>query len=115
MLSPQPVTSSVLTPKGFVRLSDLKAGDEICGLANAVQTISHYDNEGEKDCIRITLEDGSSAESALDHRWWVRKGDVEMTAISFELLESFQVAQEKGTDMTCPYSGCSKAGRFRSV
>ena len=98
MLSPQPVTSSVLTPKGFVRLSDLKAGDEICGLANAVQTISHYDNEGEKDCIRITLEDGSSAESALDHRWWVRKGDVEMTAISFELLESFQVAQEKGTD-----------------
>lgn len=97
VLSPQPLTSSVLTPSGFVKLADLKAGDEVCGLANAVQTITHYDNEGEKDCIGITLEDGSYAESALDHRWWVLKDGVEMTAISFELLESFQVSQEKGT------------------
>lgn len=98
VLSPQPLTSSVLTPHGFIRLSDLKAGDEICGLANAVQTIVHYDPEGEKDCIRITLDDGSSAESALDHRWWVLKDGVEMTAISFELLESCQIAREKGTE-----------------
>ena len=98
VLSPQPLTSSVLTPKGFVKLSELKAGDEIAGLANSIQTIVHYDLEGEKDCIRITLADGSSAESALDHRWWVLKDGVEMTAISFELLESYEVSQEKGTD-----------------
>lgn len=95
VLNPQPVTSSVLTPGGFVKIADLKVGDEIVGLANSVQTVVHYENEGQKDCIRITLEDGSSAESALDHRWWILKGDTEMTAISFELLESFQIAQEK--------------------
>ena len=98
VLSPQPLTSSVLTPTGFVKLSDLKAGDEVVGLANSVQTITHYDLEGEKDCIRITLEDGSSAESALDHKWWVLKEGTEMTAISFELLESFQIASENRRD-----------------
>ena len=97
VLNPQPLTSSILTPGGFVKISELKAGDEVCGLGDTTQTITHYDLEGEKDCIRLTLADGSSAESALDHKWWILKDGNEMTAISFELLESFQICQERGT------------------
>lgn len=98
VLNPQPLTSHILTPKGFVSLADLKAGDTVAGIGGEWQTITHCDREGEKDCIRVVLEDGSSAESALDHKWWILKDGQEMTAIGFELLESYQIAKEKGLE-----------------
>lgn len=96
VLNPQPLTSLILTPSGFRPLSDIKAGDVVMGLGGLLQSVTHYELEGEKDCIRIILEDGSSAESALDHKWWVMKDGQEMTAIAFELLECFQNAQSHG-------------------
>lgn len=95
-LSPQDPESSILTPNGFVKFKDVKVGDEICGIANERQTVVHIDPCGEKDFIRITCEDGSSARSALDHKWWALKDGNEMTVIGFELLESFQLAEERG-------------------
>lgn len=97
VLNPQPLTSSILTPSGFRKIADIKVGDEILGLENTVQHITHCDNEGEKDCIRIELEDGSTAESALDHKWWIiRDGQGDTTAIAWELLEHWQLCVEKG-------------------
>lgn len=91
VLNPQPKTSHILTPEGYKSLEQVKVGDEICGIGNGRQTIIFLEDEGEKDCIRITLTDGSKAESALDHKWWIhREGIGEMTAVSFELLESWQ-------------------------
>lgn len=97
VLNPQPLTSSVLTPNGFVKIADLNVGDEVCGLENTVQTITHCDREGLKNCVRIELEDGSSAECALDHKWWIiREGQGDSTAIAFELLEHWEICKEKG-------------------
>lgn len=101
VLNPQPLTSKILTPSGFKLISEIKAGDEVCGIDNEKQYITHCDLEGKKECIRIVLEDGSSAESALDHKWWCLREGNEMTAISFELLESYQLAKEKGIDYDC--------------
>lgn len=96
VLNPQPLTSSILTPSGFKKIEELHAGDEIVGLKNEKQYITHCDFEGEKDCIRIELKDGSSAECALDHKWWIyRDGQGDSTAIAFELLEHWQVCQER--------------------
>lgn len=97
VLNPQPLTSKILTPEGFRLISEIKAGDTVCGLQNEIQTITHCDLEGEKECIRIILEDGSRAECALDHKWWIEKNGEDTTAISFELLEAYQVCEEKGT------------------
>lgn len=97
VLNPQPLTSSILTPSGFRKISEIRVGDEIVGLQNDRQHITHCDREGEKDCIRIELEDGSSAESALDHKWWImRDGQGDSTAIAFELLEHWQICEERG-------------------
>lgn len=97
VLNPQPLTSSILTPSGFRRIADIRPGDEIVGLWNERQYITHCDREGEKDCIRLELEDGSSAESALDHKWWIiRDGQGDSTAIAFELLEHWQICEERG-------------------
>lgn len=97
VLNPQPATSKILTPSGYKPLSDIRQGNIVMGLNNTFQRITHVSPCGEQDCIRIILEDGSSAESALDHKWWVMKDGQEMTAISFELLESFQTAEKYGT------------------
>ena len=96
VLGPQPLDSHVLTPWGWRPFSDIVAGDIVCGIHNTIQTITHFTPHGVKECIRIILEDGSSAESSLDHKWWIMKDGQEMTAISFELLECFQNAQMHG-------------------
>lgn len=97
VLNPQPSTSSILTPKGFRRLSEVRQGDMIVGSHGELKYITHLEKQGEKDCIRVILEDGSSAESALDHKWWIyREGIGEMTAIGFELLEYWQKLTASG-------------------
>lgn len=95
VLGPQPLTSKVLTPFGWKPMSAIRKGDIIEGLYGTLQTVTHWTPHGEKECIRIILDDGSSAESSLDHKWWVIKDGQEMTAIAFELLESFQTAAKK--------------------
>lgn len=96
VLNPQRTTSKILTPQGYKPFSDIKEGDIVLGLHGTFQTVTHADNVGEKDCVRIILEDGSAAESSLDHKWWVMREGQEMTAIAFELLESFQTAVRYG-------------------
>lgn len=99
VLNPQPKGSLVLTPKGFVKIEDLKVGDEICGIENKVQTITHSTDEGLKDCVRLILEDGSKAESALDHKWLVYKKDRgDFIATSWEILEAMQIIGDNNTD-----------------
>lgn len=96
VLNPQPVGSKVLTLDGFVAIEKLRAGDKIVGVCNYEQEVTHVDNEGEKDCVRITIEDGSSVECALDHKWVIRKGETGYceTATSWELLEAFEVLKD---------------------
>lgn len=96
VLNPQPLESQVLTPFGWKKISNLHEGDEVCGLGGSIQRVTHYTPCGQQDCIRLILDDGSCAESALSHKWWVLKDGQEMTAVSFELLECFQNAQMYG-------------------
>lgn len=96
VLNPQPVSSVILTPHGYERIGDIRPGDIVLGIGNELQRVLHADNVGEKECIRIILDDGSSAESSLDHKWWIlRDGIGEMTAIGFELLEAFQICRDR--------------------
>lgn len=95
VLNPQPLDSLISTPDGFVRIDDINVGDVIHGILNKEQTIVHKTYEGEKNCIKITLIDGSAAESALDHKWIIHKeGRGEFAAMSWEILEAFQILKE---------------------
>lgn len=94
VLNPQPLTSRVRTPEGFTEISSLKKGDRIYGITKKEQEITNIHYEGEKDCIRIILEDGSCAESSLDHKWPIwRPSTGDMTAVAFELLEAYQTSR----------------------
>lgn len=95
VLNPQPKGSLVLTPNGFRKIEEFKEGDIICGISEHTQKITHCTFEGYKDCVKIVLEDGSSSECALDHKWLVYKEDRgEFIATSWEILEAVQIIKE---------------------
>lgn len=71
VLNPQPVDSLVLTPRGFIRIGDLKAGDIICDTKGGTQRVNFVLDKGMQPCVEFSLMDGRTVESALSHNWLV--------------------------------------------
>ena len=65
-----PLDSLVLTPKGFVKMGDIRPGsivtDPTTGGHSVVLTIHP---QGKKDIYRVTFDDGASLEVGLEHLW----------------------------------------------
>ena len=76
VLNPQPWDSLVATPNGFVRISELKAGDIICNTKGGTQRVNFVLDKGEIECVEFYLSDDRKVTSALEHNWLVntRKG-----------------------------------------
>ncbi len=85
----QPYDAKVLTPDGFVRMGDIKVGDVICGSNGGTQRVLRIYEQGEKDVVRFTMRDGSSAESSLDHLW-----KIDCTVIQGEHISGLYTASE---------------------
>lgn len=69
VLNPQPYDSMVATPNGFVKISELKPGDEILDTKGGTQHVNYIIDKGEIDCVEFTFRDGRKAQSALSHNW----------------------------------------------
>lgn len=69
VLNPQPYDSMVATPNGFVKISELKAGDEILDTNGGTQYVNYIIDKGEIDCVEFTFRDGRKVQSALSHNW----------------------------------------------
>lgn len=68
----QPMYSKVLTPNGFIRMGDVKVGDEvIAGNGNVSKVLGIYP-QGKKQIYEITLENGYKCRCSADHLWHVR-------------------------------------------
>ena len=85
----QPYDAKVLTPDGFVRMGDIKVGDVICGSNGGTQRVLRIYEQGEKDVVRFTMRDGSSAESSLDHLW-----KIDCTVIQGEHIRGLYTTSE---------------------
>ena len=85
----QPYDAKVLTPDGFVRMGDIKVGDVICGFNGGAQRVLRIYEQGEKDVVRFTMRDGSSAESSLDHLW-----KIDCTVIQGEHISGLYTTSE---------------------
>lgn len=70
----QPLDALVLTPAGFRRMGEMNPGDEIIGADGQVHHVTGVFPQGDKPVFRITLSDGSRAESCDEHLWSVRHG-----------------------------------------
>ncbi|HHK42447.1 MAG TPA: hypothetical protein ENJ50_08520, partial [Planctomycetaceae bacterium] len=66
----QPLTANVLTPDGFVPMSNLDVGDLVIGSnGQPCQVLGVYP-QGDKEVFRVTFRDGSTTECCDDHLWF---------------------------------------------
>ncbi|AWT45723.1 MULTISPECIES: helicase-related protein [Streptomyces] len=67
----QPLDSLVLTPAGFRRMGDLKAGDAVIVPNGEIALIDGVFPQGVRDVWSLVLSDGSSVECDDEHLWIV--------------------------------------------
>ena len=94
VLNPQPLDSLVATPKGFVRIGDLKAGDIICDTKGGTQRVNFVLDKGMQPCVEFTLMDGRTVESALSHNWFVNTTKKKYERVEAKDIVSHIDAQE---------------------
>ncbi len=71
----QPMHAKIKTPSGWITMSEIKVGDEICTPEGKTTRVLKIFPQGKKDYYRITFIDGSTAESCGDHLWKVWNQD----------------------------------------
>jgi hypothetical protein len=63
------VENIVPTPRGFFKIKELEAGDEVYGRDGQPCTITGIPFEGDRPCYKITFDDGSEVTVAKEHLW----------------------------------------------
>lgn len=65
----QPLTSKVLTPKGWRTMGQLTAGDEVIGSRGEPVKVLGVFPQGKKRLFRVTFSDGAVVECCDEHLW----------------------------------------------
>lgn len=63
--------SDIITPKGIVKLKDVKVGMEILGMSGKSQLIVGVYPQGTINCYKVTFSDGTSVKCNDQHIWTV--------------------------------------------
>lgn len=86
----QPLSSLVLTPNGYVTMSQIKVGSDVVGVDGNSYKVSEVFPQGDRDIYQFTFEDGTICECADNHLWEVYDKLTTKTAVmtTLELLES---------------------------
>lgn len=65
----QPLYSKILTPNGWVKMGDIKVGDEVLTPFGTVTKIVGVYPKGIRKVYRLTLRDGSTTDCCNEHLW----------------------------------------------
>ena len=86
----QPLSSLVLTPNGYVPMSQIKVGSDVVGVDGNSYKVSEVFPQGDRDIYQFTFEDGTICECADNHLWEVYDKITTKTEVmtTLELLES---------------------------
>lgn len=68
----QPLTSKILTPKGFVTMSSIKIGDSIINSKGLISQVTKITPQGIKDVYEVIFNDGTRTRCCDDHLWEVK-------------------------------------------
>ncbi len=71
----QPLDAQVLTPTGFVRMGDLRVGDDLASVDGEPSVVAGIYPQGERQVYRVRFADGRSTECCDEHLWSVRYRD----------------------------------------
>ncbi|MGA4542159.1 LAGLIDADG family homing endonuclease [Uniformispora flossi] len=76
----QSLDSAVLTPRGFVRMGDIRVGDAVVDPEGHPSVVTGVFPKGVRRVYRVTLQDGSTVEACDEHLWKV-KADARKPAV----------------------------------
>lgn len=68
----QPYSSLVHTPNGFKPMGSISVGDLVNNAHGLLSSVIAIHEHGEKDCYRVSFNDGTECECSDDHLWNVR-------------------------------------------
>lgn len=68
----QPLTSRILTPKGFKLMKDITIGDEVIGRDGMPYSVTGVFPQGKRPIYRVTFSNDTSCECDIEHLWNVR-------------------------------------------
>ena len=71
-----PLDTPILTPKGFVKMGDLKEGMEVFDKDGNPSKILHCSSIHHNPCYRINFKNGISIVADEEHRWLLENGEV---------------------------------------
>lgn len=83
-----PVDTQVLTPAGWVRIGDVRVGDELIGSAGTPVRVTGVYPKGVLPVIRAEFSDGASVLCDEDHLWTVRRKGSDASAALGETAQS---------------------------
>ena len=86
----QPLYSKIYTPNGYIKMGDVKIGDEICGTNNTIQKIIGVFPQGERKIYKMKFDHQRETKCCGYHIWSVinEKGEYKNLKTS-ELIENF--------------------------
>ena len=65
----QPLYSNILSKNGFIKMGEIKIGDEIYGEDGKLHNVIGVFPQGLKDIYEITFSDNSKTRCCKDHLW----------------------------------------------
>ena len=74
----------VITPRGHVKIKDIKVGDEVCSPCGAYSVVKGFYPQGKKDIYRVTFSDGSYSLCSKSHLWNVKTRWSDYQTLSLE-------------------------------
>lgn len=83
-------SETVLTPKGFVPISELTVGSQVIGSNGEATNVVGVFPQGVRDIYRVTFSDGATALVDLEHLWQVENARTKFTRVitTQEMLDS---------------------------
>lgn len=107
------LSAKVLTPSGWVRMGDIKQGDEVIAGNGNVTTVLGVFPQGKRPCYRVYMDDGSYTEVSDNHLWTVQSRDDRnkkrhpngkyRTITTLEMMENLKVENGKRLNYSIDY------------
>ena len=88
----QPLYSKIYTPNGYIKMGDVKIGDEICGTNNTIQKVIGVFPQGERKTYKIKFNNERETICCGSHLWTVKNdiGEID-TLKTLELIKNFSI------------------------
>jgi phage terminase large subunit len=93
-----PLDTKVITPKGYVRMEDIKVGQTICSTKGSLEKVIWKSDVQHVDLYKLTFADGREVTACKDHLWKIDSENKSSINTTLQLKDKF----DAGTILSIP-------------